>query len=156
MSEFGWRAAFLPPAVIALIAIYVRMMCPESPYWVRMRDRRDRIASRSAAGHIVSAEDRAWMSKAGKVGIRQMFLPDLIKSTLLSVFVASSSVSAFSTVGLFCGYVLWPFVSVYLRERTGSFQAAFLLIPVMMIIQALVVWFYSPEHAGKELDEISV
>lgn len=57
---------------------------------------------------------------------------------------------------MFCGYVLWPFVSVYLRESTGSFQAAFLLIPVIMVIQASIVWIYSPEHAGKELDEISI
>jgi hypothetical protein len=31
--------AFIPPAVIALIAIYVRFLCPESPYWVRTQDR---------------------------------------------------------------------------------------------------------------------
>jgi MFS family permease len=270
VSQYGWRMAFIPPAAIALIAIYVRVKCPESPYWVRMKDRRERIQARIAAGHLVTQEDQDWMSKAGKVGIRQLFLPDLIKSTLLSVFVASTSVIAFSTVGLwmplflkeahgfspaeygtfyiwwglvgvtgicfagwfidklgrrlgfafmllqatifmtwwifatdkttlfwvgivwgwgflgvwgpittytaemfptrirgvgngfswtigiFCGYVLWPFVSVYLRESTGSFQAAFLLIPVIMVIQASIVWIYSPEHAGKELDEISI
>ena len=58
--------------------------------------------------------------------------------------------------GLFAGYVLWPFVSVWLRESTGSFIAAFLLIPVVMLIQAGVIWFYSPEHRGKELDAIAV
>jgi hypothetical protein len=57
---------------------------------------------------------------------------------------------------MFCGYVLWPFVSVYLRQTTGSFQAAFLLIPVIMVIQAVIIWFCSPEYAGKELDEIAV
>ena len=103
--------------MIALIAIYVRMMCRESPYWVRMKDRRDRIGSRSAAGQIVSAEDRAWMSKAGQVGIRQLFLPDLIKSTLLSVFVASSSVIAFSTVGL------W--MPLFLKEAHGFTPAEY-------------------------------
>ena len=60
------------------------------------------------------------------------------------------------TCGMFCGYVLWPFVSVYLRQTTGSFQAAFLLIPVIMVIQTTIIWFYSPEHAGKELDQIAV
>ncbi len=270
VSEFGWRAAFLPPAVIALIGIYVRFMCPESPYWVRLQDRRNRIKERIARGQVVAEDDREWMSKAGKVGIRQLFLPDLLKNTLLSTFVAATSVIAFSTVGLwmplflkeqhgftpaeygnfyiwwglvgvtgicfagwfidklgrrlgflfmlaqatvcmtiwifatdkttlfvlgiawgwgflgvwgpittytsemyptrirgvgngfswtvgmFCGYVLWPFVSVYLREATGSFQAAFFLIPVIMVIQAAIIWFYSPEHAGKELDEIAI
>ena len=210
------------------------------------------------------------MSKAGQPGIRQLFLPDLIKATLLSAFIASTSVIAFSTIGLwmplflkeqhgfspaeygnfyiwwglvgvtgicfagwfidklgrrlgfafmltraiifmtwwiyatdkttlfwvgiawgwgllgvwgpittftaemfptrirgvgngfvwtigmFCGYVLWPFVSVYLRETTGSFQTAFLLIPIIMAIQIAVIWTCSPEHAGKELDAISV
>lgn len=54
------------------------------------------------------------------------------------------------------GAVLWPFVSVYLRETTGSFVAAFLLIPIILMILAAIIWFYSPEHAGKELDAISV
>ncbi len=270
VSEWGWRAAFIPPAIIALIAIYVRMMCPESPYWVRMQDRRVRIRERLARGQIVSQEDRNWMTKAGKVGIRQLFLPDLLKNTILSTFVASSSVIAFSTVGLwmplflkeqhgftpaeygsfyiwwglvgvtgicfagwfidklgrrlgfafmliqatvcmtwwifatdkttlfvlgilwgwgflgvwgpittytaemfptrirgvgngfawtvgmFAGYVLWPFVSVWLRELTGSFQAAFFLIPVIMVVQVIIIWVYSPEHAGKDLDQIAV
>jgi MFS family permease len=270
IETWGWRAAFIPPAVIALIAIYVRFMCPESPYWVRTQDRKNRIRERLRQGMAISADDRAWFTKADKVGIRQLFMPDLIKNTLLSTFVASTSVIAFSTVGLwmplflkeahgfsaaeygsfyvwwglvgvtgicfagwfidklgrrlgfafmliqaticmtwwiftndktmlfvlgviwgwgflgvwgpittytaemyptrirgvgngfswtigmFCGYVLWPFVSVYLRETTGSFQAAFLLIPVIMMIQAAIVWFYSPEYARQELDEIAI
>jgi hypothetical protein len=54
------------------------------------------------------------------------------------------------------GAVLWPFVSVSLRETTGSFVAAFLLIPVILLVMAAIIWFYSPEHARKELDAISV
>jgi MFS family permease len=270
VDTFGWRAAFLPPAFIALIAIYVRMKCPESPYWVRTQDRKNGLKDRLARGQILGAEDRAWFNKADKVGIRQLFMPDLIKNTLLSTFIASTSVIAFSTIGLwmplflkeqhgfsaaeygnfyiwwglagvfgicfagwfidklgrrlgfafmlleatvfmtwwifatgktelmvlgllwgwgllgvwgpittytaemyptrirgvgngfswtiamFCGYVLWPFVSVYLRQTTGSFQAAFLLIPAIMVIQTVIIWFLSPEYAGKELDEIAV
>src|ERR1035437_9271654 len=34
-AVWGWRAAFIVPGVLALFAIYVRMLCPESPYWVR-------------------------------------------------------------------------------------------------------------------------
>ena len=60
------------------------------------------------------------------------------------------------TMGMFCGYVLWPFVSVYLRQVTGSFQAAFLCIPVIMVIQVIVIWTCSPENAGKDLDKIAV
>ncbi len=270
VERWGWRMAFIPPAVIALIAIYVRMMCPESPYWVRTMDRKNRLRADLAAGRKLSAEDDAWFNKADQVGIRQLFMPDLIKNTMLATFLAATSVIAFSTIGLwmpiflkethgfsaaeygnfyiwwglvgvtgicfagwfidklgrrlgfaffllqatvfmtwwifatdkttllvlgliwgwgllgvwgpittftaemyptrirgvgngfswtigmFCGYVLWPFVSVWLREATGSFQAAFLLIPVIMVIQAIVIWVYSPENAGKELDHIAV
>jgi hypothetical protein len=52
--------------------------------------------------------------------------------------------------------VLWPFVSVYLREATGSFAAAFLLIPVILVGMAAIIWFYSPENARKDLDQIAV
>jgi MFS transporter, putative metabolite:H+ symporter len=270
VENFGWRAAFIPPGIIALIAIYVRMKCPESPYWVRTQDRKNRLQDRLSRGQPLAADDQAWLTKAHKVGIRQLFMPDLIRNTVLSTFVASSAVIAFSTVGLwmplflkeqhgfsaaeygtfyiwwglvgvtgicfagwlidklgrrlgfafmlleatvfmtwwifatgktelmvlgllwgwgflgvwgpitaytaemyptrirgvgngfswtigmFCGYVLWPFVTVYLRQVTGSFQAAFLLIPVIMVIQTLIIWAYSPENAGKELDEILV
>ena len=62
----------------------------------------------------------------------------------------------FWAVALLIGAVLWPFVSVYLGERTGSFVAAFLLIPVILVAMAAIIWFYSPEHARKELDAISV
>jgi len=269
-AVWGWRAAFIVPGVLALLAIYVRLLCPESPYWVRTQDRKNRIETRRKAGLAIGAEDRDWINRAGKVGIRQLFLPDMLVNTLLSTFVATASCVAFSTIGLwmplflsqthhwstseygnfyiwwglfgtwgywvagwisdrfgrrlafaimlieasvfltlwtfaegkvalwtlgllwnwgligvwgpvcvytaemfptrvrgvgngfawvvgfFIGYVLWPFVAVWLREETGSFAAAFLLIPVIMLLQGAVVWFCSPEHARKELDAIAV
>ena len=60
------------------------------------------------------------------------------------------------SVAFFIGVVLWPFVSVWLRTVTGSFVAAFLLIPVLLVVMAAVIWFYSPENARKELNEIAV
>jgi hypothetical protein len=42
-----------------------------------------------------------------------------------------------------------PFVSVYLRETTGSFVAAFLLIQMILLMIAAIIWFYSTEHARK-------
>jgi hypothetical protein len=51
--------------------------------------------------------------------------------------------------------VLWPFPAVALQQRTGSFAAAFLLIPAAMACMALGVWWFTPEHAGKELDHIA-
>ena len=49
-TDYGWRVAFVIPAVVALIAIYVRAKCPESPYWVRMQDRKRRISASPDAG----------------------------------------------------------------------------------------------------------
>ena len=43
-ADFGWRIAVMVPGVIALLAIYVRATCPESPYWVRAQDRKQRIS----------------------------------------------------------------------------------------------------------------
>ncbi len=267
-ANWGWRAAFVPPAVVALLAVYVRLLCPESPYWVRTQDRRNRIRAQRAAGQPISAEDRQWIEKADKVGIRQLFLPDMRRNTILATFVAVSNLIAFSTVGLwmplflkeahgwspaeygsfyiawgligvvgiigagwiidrfgrrlgfllmlaegalfitlwifsesktalwvfgllwsigflgvwgpattytaemfptrirgvgngfcwalafFTGYVLWPFATVWMRESTGSWTIAFLMIPAFMLLQAAIVWFFSPEHAGKDLDRI--
>ncbi|WP_090659595.1 MFS transporter [Belnapia rosea] len=270
VGAWGWRAAFVLPAAVALLAIYVRLLCPESPYWVRTMDRKRRIRAQLAGGGRLNADDTAWIGKAEKVGIRQLFLPDMLRNTSLATFVATTNLIAFSTVGLwmplflkeahgwstaeyssfyiawgligvvgiagagwiidvfgrrlgfllmllegalfitlwiytdsrpllwtygllwsigflgvwgpattytteiyptrirgvgngfswavafFIGYVLWPFVAVWLRESTGSFAAAFLMIPVFMLLQGAVIWFCSPENAGKELDGIHV
>jgi hypothetical protein len=43
-----------------------------------------------------------------------------------------------------------------LRDVTGSFVAAFLLIPVLQVTMAAIIWFYSPENARKDLDQIAV
>ena len=57
----------------------------------------------------------------------------------------------------------WPrpsaraeFATVALQQSTGSFKLAFLCIPVFMVPMAIGVWLWVPEHAGKELNEISV
>ena len=54
------------------------------------------------------------------------------------------------------GFILWPFAVVAMQQATGSFAAAFLAIPIFMIGMAIGVWIMVPEHAGKELNEISV
>lgn len=270
VTVWGWRAAFLLPVVVALLAVYVRLMCPELPYWVRTQDRRQRIGERLRAGHALSTDDQAWIDKADKPGWRQLFLPDLLHNTVMATFVASMALVSYSTVGLWMplflaqqhhwstaeygsfyicwalfattgfwvggwmidvfgrrlgfatllieaaifmtlwifatntvalwvlglawswgfigvwgpvtaytaemyptrirgvgngfswavafliGAVLWPFVSVWLRETTGSFAAAFLLIPLILVVMAAIIWFYSPEHARKDLDLIAV
>ena len=59
-------------------------------------------------------------------------------------------------IAYFVGFVLWPFATVALQQPTGSFKLAFLCIPVFMVAMAIGVWLCVPEHAGKELNKISV
>lgn len=267
-ANYGWRTAVMVPGVIALLAIYIRSTCPESPYWVRAQDRKRRIADALARGGTVSTEDSAWFGKAKSIGIRQVFMPDVLPSTLVALFVACASTCIYGTVGawmplylstekhwstteyslfyvfyglcgflglclvgwlidkigrrstfivtliegaifmtlwvyseshvllwtfglLWClgflgfwgpsttltaevfptrirgaangvvwaiaylvGFVLFPFVSIALQQHTGSFALAFLCIPVLMIAMAIGVFFFVPEHSGKELNEI--
>ena len=98
-ANYGWRVAVMVPGVIALLAIYVRARCPESPYWVRAQDRKRRIAETLARGGTVSEEDGAWFGKAKTVGIRQVFMPDVLPATLVALFVACASTCIYGTVG---------------------------------------------------------
>ncbi|MCA6099761.1 MFS transporter [Bradyrhizobium australafricanum] len=98
-ANFGWRIAVMVPGVIALLAIYIRSTCPESPYWVRAQDRKRRISETLARGGTVSAEDSAWFGKAKSVGIRQVFMPDVLPATLVALFVACASTCIYGTVG---------------------------------------------------------
>ncbi|MGY4575048.1 MULTISPECIES: MFS transporter [Bradyrhizobium] len=98
-ANFGWRIAVMVPGVIALLAIYIRSTCPESPYWVRAQDRKRRISEKLARGGTVSAEDSAWFGKAKSVGIRQVFMPDVLPATLVALFVACASTCIYGTVG---------------------------------------------------------
>jgi hypothetical protein len=109
-------------------------------FWPAHPGSQNHLKARLDHSTPLSAEDQTWYTKADNVGTPRI----------------RGVGNGFSwTIGMICGYVLWPFVSVYLRETTGSFQAPFLLIPIM-VIQTLIIWFYSPENAGKELDEIAV
>jgi MFS family permease len=268
-TAYGWRMAVIVPGVIALLALYVRATCPESPYWVRTQDRKQRIKDTLERGGKLNADDEAWYTKAGSIGIRQVFLPDILPATLAALFIAICSCCIFGTVGgwmpyylnaekhwptweysafyvgwgisgffglvvagwladkigrrmgfiatlvegaifitlwvysdshlllwtfgmlwsfgflgfwgpsttltaevfptrmrgtangvvwaigYFIGFVLFPFVTVAIQQATGSFDKAFLLIPVMMLAMAVGVWFWVPEHSGKELNAIA-
>ena len=270
MAEYGWRWAIAVPGLIAMLAIYVRAKCPESPYWVQTQDRKLRIAAEKAAGKALSEADSNWQKKADKLAITQLFAPDLRRATFVAIFVACCSTAIYGTVGgwmayylnaemkwpakeygLFytcwgCvgflglvmsgwiadrigrrmafivmlvegavfiglwasttdhtllwvygllwsigflgfwgpsmtitaevfptrirgaangvvwavawlgGFVLWPFVTVWLQQTTGSFYASFMTIPALMAMMAVGVWFFVPEHGGKTLDEISI
>jgi MFS family permease len=268
-TNFGWRMAVIVPGVIALLALYVRATCPESPYWVRAQDRKQRIKDTLARGGKLSADDEAWYTKAGSIGVRQVFMADILPGTLVGLFIACASCCIFGTVGgwmplylqserhfstfeysmfyvgwglsgflglcvagwladkigrrmgfivtlvegaifitlwvysdshlllwifgmlwsfgflgfwgpsttltaevfptrmrgtangvvwaigYFVGFVLFPFVTVAIQQYYGSFDKAFLLIPVLMLAMAVGVWFWVPEHSGKELNTIA-
>src|ERR1700733_6777946 len=57
VTVWGWRAAYILPAAVAVLAVYVRLLCPESPYWVRTQDRKQRISDRLAADQALTADD---------------------------------------------------------------------------------------------------
>jgi MFS family permease len=269
-ATWGWRVACVVPAVIALLAIYVRARCPESPYWVRLQDRKRRIAEARLAGKRLEPVDQEWVDKAvGKVPLAQLFATDMWRNTAIATFIACCSTIIYGTVagwmpiylaqerhwptteygsfyiwwgfigvtGLIAsgwisdrigrrvaflvmlaqgaifltlwvfaksdtalwvfgllwsigylgfwgpsmvitaevfptrirgigngfvwsvawlvGFVLWPFVTVYLQQSSGSFQSAFLVCPVIMVLMGIGVWFFCPDHARKELDAIA-
>jgi MFS family permease len=167
-AGWGWRVAVMVPGVIALLAIYVRATCPESPYWVRAQDRKRRIAETLTAGGRLNEDDREWYSKVGRVGVRQVFMPDVLPATLVAVFVACSSCCIFGTVGGWMPYYLstekhwstqeysafyvcWGIVGFFglwlagwLADRIGR-RVAF----IAMLIQGAVfitLWVYTDNH----------
>src|ERR1700756_1104055 len=71
VTEWGWRAAYVLPVGGAVLAGFVPLLCPESPYWVRTQDRRQRIRERQDAGYALDESDRDWISKTEQPGWRQ-------------------------------------------------------------------------------------
>lgn len=110
-ASWGWRTAVMVPGVIALLAIYVRATCPESPDWVRSQDRKARVRAALKSGRPVSEEDRAWLFEANKVGIRQVFRPQTLPATLVALFVACCCTCIFGTVG--------AWMPLYLAKEQG-------------------------------------
>jgi putative MFS transporter len=101
IPHFGWRWAFALPAVVALVGFYVRLYCPESPYWVRTKERRARISDEEAKGNKVSAEDQAWLAKADKPSISQLFEKGQTKLTLAAIFVAITAGLSWFPIGVY-------------------------------------------------------
>ena len=57
------------------------------------------LRRRWRAAARVSEDDSAWFGKAKSVGIRQVFMPDVLPTTLVALFVACCSTCIFGTVG---------------------------------------------------------
>ena len=58
-----------------------------------------RIAEALCAGGRLSEDDRLGSARPGSVGIRQVFLPDVLPATLVALFVACCQPCIFGTVG---------------------------------------------------------
>src|SRR4051794_35372538 len=99
IADWGWRVACIVPAIVALLAVYVRIGLPESPYWVRLQDRKRRIREAQAAGRALLPDDQAWLDRAAKIPVRQLFLPDMVRNTAAATFIACCSTIIYGTVG---------------------------------------------------------
>ena len=99
-TDYGWRVAFVIPPVVALIAVYVRAKCPESPllgshagpqaaHQGNPRGRRPDLIAKIRNGS----------TKSAKIPLRQLFMPDMWRNTAAATFVACCSTIIYGTVG---------------------------------------------------------
>jgi putative MFS transporter len=98
VAEYGWRAAFFVPAAVSILAIYIRMLVPESPEWVRSQDRLNRIKGDIASGRPVSEDDSNWYFKAKSTKILQLFSPDMWRNTTQVTLVYMGVQASYSTM----------------------------------------------------------
>src|SRR6201981_999198 len=77
VTKWGWRASYVLPVLVARLAVSVRLLCPESPYWVRTQDRKQRIRERQSAGFALDEGDRQWIVKTEQPGWRRAIVTAL-------------------------------------------------------------------------------
>lgn len=101
IAPYGWHWGYGITAVIAVIALFFRMLCPESPHWVRTQDRKARIRKLIQAGVALPEEDRVWLNRVNKAPLRQLFASDQIRLTLAATFVTTTGIISFIPFGTF-------------------------------------------------------
>jgi MFS family permease len=145
IARWGWRVACIVPAVVGLLAVYVRMRLPESPYWVRLQDRRHRIREAQQAGSPLLPQDQAWLDKTTKVPLRQLFLPDMLRNTAAATFVACCSTIIYGTVG--------GWMPLYLAQErhwsTATYGTFYIFWGLVGFIGLLVAGLIS-DHFGRK------
>jgi MFS family permease len=164
---YGWRGAFILPGIIALLAIYIRTLVPESPEWVRSQDRMSRIKAAVSRGGVVSADDREWFSNARRIPLRQLFHHDVIRKTVLVTTVYTLIVTSFTTITYFMPlflsethrwstaeygafYTWWGFVGIPaywiaggLSDKVG--RRAALVVCLLWAAVFLAIWAYTQD-----------
>jgi MFS family permease len=101
IAPHGWRWGFGITAVLALIALFFRMLCPESPYWVRTQDRKARLRAETETGTAVSAEDSAWYNRAKQNNIRQLFEPGQTRLTIAAIWIGFTAAITWIPLGIY-------------------------------------------------------
>ena len=100
VTVWGWRAAFLLPVGGRVPG----GLCPADMPGIALlgahAGSQATHPERMAADLALSADDQAWIVKTEKPGWRQLFLPDLLRNTVMATFVASMALVSYSTVGL--------------------------------------------------------
>lgn len=100
-ATYGWRTAFMIPGAVAVLAIYIRTLVPESPEWVRAQDRIRRIKATVADRKPLMAVDAEWYSRTKKLELRQLFLPDVRRTTVIVTAVYVGILTSFTTMTYF-------------------------------------------------------
>lgn len=101
IAPYGWHWGYGITAVIAVIALFFRMLCPESPHWVRTQDRKSRVHKLVQAGRELPEEDRAWLNRVSRTPLRQLFESDQAKLTLAATFVTTTGIITWIPFGTY-------------------------------------------------------
>jgi MFS family permease len=145
IARWGWRVACIVPAVVGLLAVYVRLRVPESPYWVRLQDRRHRIREAQQKGRPLLPDDQVWLDKAMKIPLRQLFLPDMLRNTSAATFIACCSTIIYGTVG--------GWMPLYLAQErhwsTATYGTFYIFWGLVGFIGLLVAGLIS-DHFGRK------
>jgi MFS family permease len=119
IAPYGWRWGYGITAVLAIVALFFRMLCPESPHWVRTRDRTQRIRVLTRAGREVPAEDHEWYHRARKASLRQLFEPGQTKLTIAATWVALTAGLTWTPLGIYAP----QFLSVTHHWTTAQYSS---------------------------------
>ncbi len=143
---------------------------PKAPYWVRLQDRRRQFREAQAAGQPLLAAGLAWLDRAAKAPVRQLFLPDTLKNTAAATFIACCSTIIYGTVGgwmpLYLAqerhwstatygtfYIWWGligflglFFAGLISDRFGRKPASYVMLPEGAVLRTL--WVFAESNTA--------